>query len=77
MDSIPHASPKATTLLLIQTRLCMSCIFIHHPDIYQAPPLVDVFTHARRAPSEVYKEDTAFVRSFLETKGFPIEIATR
>lgn len=34
-------------------------------------------THARRGPLEVCKEDTAFVRSLMETKEFPIEIASR
>ena len=33
-------------------------------------------THARRSPLEVCKEDSAFVRSLMETKEFAIEMAS-
>lgn len=74
MDSTPHSSLKATRgddFVTNTNKAGHELNFYLPPRHLSSPLLIDVFTHARRAPSEVYKEDTAFVRSFFGNKRIP------
>ena len=74
MDSTPHSSLKATRgddFVTNTNKAGHELNFYLPPRHLSSPLLLDVFTHARRAPSEVYKEDTAFVRSFFGNKRIP------
>ena len=55
----------------------------HHVFLFPVPASINTHfarclrdTHARLGPLEVCKEDTAFIRSLMETKEFTIETAS-
>lgn len=74
MDITPHASPKATRgddFVTDTNKGGHELYFYLPPRHLSSPLLLDVLTHSYRALSEVYKEDTAFVRSFFGNKRIP------